>query len=160
MRTILVGVDGTSSSRAAVKWAAALADATGGHVVAVHVISTAWEWEMSALQVNTQPMISARRRDLHARWTEPLRRAGIPYTTHLVEGDPGKELLRIAERDHADVIVIGGKPHGRVHDLVFGGTRHQLVTRAPCPVVVVPAGDRDAPRRSERQPVASSVQLS
>ena len=146
---ILVGVDGRPSSNAAVEWATDRARETGARVVAVHVVPTAWEWEMSAVQVNTEPLIRDFRHDLNNRWTEPLRRAGVPYTTKFLEGDPGKELLRIAERECADLIVIGGKPHGRVHDLVFGGTKHQLVTKASCPVVFVPA---HAPEKTRELP--------
>jgi nucleotide-binding universal stress UspA family protein len=138
-RVILVGVDGRPGSDAAVEWVAEQARETGARVIAVHVVPTAWEWEMSAVQVNTEPLIRSLRHDLSSRWTEPLRRAGVPYTTKFLEGDPGKELLRVAERESADLIVIGAKPHGRVHELVFGGTTHQLVTKAPCPVVFVPA---------------------
>lgn len=139
MDVIMVGLDGSASSRAALEWATDLASAVGSRVVAVHVVPTAWEWEMSALQINTERLIRERRADLNGRWIEPLRRAGVRYSTRFVEGDPGKELLRVAAREHADLIVIGTVPHGRVHDLVFGGTRHQLLTSAPCPVVLVPA---------------------
>jgi nucleotide-binding universal stress UspA family protein len=138
MRVIMVGVDGTPSSNAAVEWTADLARATGARVLAVHVVPTAWEWEMAAIQVDTEPLIRARRADLSGRWTEPLRQAEVLYTTQFAEGDPAKKLIELCDKEGVDLISIGGKPHGRVRELVFGGTRHQLVTKAQCPVVLVP----------------------
>ncbi len=141
---ILVGVDGTPESRAAVAWAAALAGDVQARVVAVHVVATTWEWEMAAMQIDTEPLVETRRLELAGRWTEPLRVAGVDHTTRLLEGDPAKQLRRAAFESRADLIVVGGARAGRLHDLLFGHVRHQLVTSAPCPVVVVPEPDPSA----------------
>lgn len=143
---ILVGVDGTRCSRAAVEWVAELAQTLRARVIAVHVVPSAWEWEMSALQVNTEPAVQARRRDFHQRWTASLRNRGVDYSLRFVQGEPAKKLLEIANREHSDLIVVGGKPNGRVHNLIFGSVVHELVTNAPCPVVTVPAEEQTAPR--------------
>jgi nucleotide-binding universal stress UspA family protein len=149
---ILVGVDGTRCSRAAVAWAAQLAETLHARVTAVHVVPSAWEWEMSALQVNTEPTIQARRRNFYQRWTAPLRNRGIDYSLRFLQGEPAKKLLEIAEREHSDLIVLGGKPNGRVHNLIFGSVVHELVTNAPCPVVTVPAEEPARPGHVARSP--------
>lgn len=136
---ILVGVDGTRCSRAAVGWAADLAQELDARVIAVHVVASAWQWEMSAMQLNPEVLVQARRRNFYQRWTEPLRNRGITYSMRFVQGEPAKKLLEIAERERCDLIVVGGKPNGRVHNLIFGTVVHELVTNAPCAVVTVPA---------------------
>ena len=52
-------------------------------------------------------------------------------------GKPHVEILRLAEQEQADLIVIG--IHGRnVVDLtVFGSTTNHVVRRAPCPVLTL-----------------------
>jgi len=136
---MVVGVDGSRGSGAAVAWAAELGRVLDARVSAVHVVSTAWEWEMSALQVDTEPMIRERRRNLMGGWTEPLRNAGVVHATRFLEGHPARKLLEVASGEGGDLLVIGSSHHGRVYEMVFGSLPHELVTKAPCPVVLVPA---------------------
>lgn len=139
MELILIGVDPTSSSHAAVEWVAQVAPALGARALVVHVVPSTLEWELAAIQVNATPHLRQRRRDLAGRWTEPLRGANVPYTIEFVKGDPGKELLRLADRRGADLIAIGAAHHGRVHDIIFGATTRRLVNQIRHPVVMVPS---------------------
>ena len=70
--------------------------------------------------------------------------------TAVLEGGASRQVLRVAEQQNADLIVLG--VHGR-HALdlaVFGSNSKDVVTRSHCPVLVVPAG-----RRSGTMQVAS-----
>jgi nucleotide-binding universal stress UspA family protein len=51
-------------------------------------------------------------------------------------GDPASEIVRIAEDDAAEMIVLG--THGRtgVTRLLMGSVAEAVVRRAPCPVLV------------------------
>ena len=62
--------------------------------------------------------------------------------THLAEGRPYAEVVRIAAETDADLIVIGTS----VHASLFGGAPalgseiERVVRNAPCPVLCVPSG--------------------
>jgi nucleotide-binding universal stress UspA family protein len=142
MNTIVLGVDSSKGSRAAVRWTTGVAADAGARVVAVHVIPRSEVWTLGALQVDAKPYVAEIRAMLDDTWTAPLRKAGIPCTTRLVRGDPAAELLRIATRLNATMLVLGAKSHSSVHDLVIGGTVHKIINRSEVPVALVPAARR------------------
>lgn len=138
MNTIVLGLDASDGSQAAARWSATIAAETGADVVAVHVMPRSEVWALAALQVDAQPIIDEQQHHLDGAWTACLRDAGIHYTTLFVRGDPAVELLRVAQRLHATMLVVGAKSHRSVHDLVVGGTVHKIINRSPVPVVLVP----------------------
>jgi nucleotide-binding universal stress UspA family protein len=54
--------------------------------------------------------------------------------------DPTSALLDAAERAAAEMIVLGTRGLGPLAAALFGSVSAQLIARAPCPVVIVPAG--------------------
>jgi nucleotide-binding universal stress UspA family protein len=52
-------------------------------------------------------------------------------------GDPRDAIVRVAEREHADLVIVGS--HGRtgLPKLLMGSVASYVVTHAPCPVLVV-----------------------
>ena len=61
----------------------------------------------------------------------------IPYEHHLVTGDPASGIIRLAESEDVDLIVLG--THGRtgLSRLLMGSVAEVVVRRAPCPVLVM-----------------------
>jgi nucleotide-binding universal stress UspA family protein len=62
---------------------------------------------------------------------------------HRVEqGDPAIEILRVAAKEKADLIVMGTHGRGGVLRMLMGSVAEQVMRKAPCPVMVVrlPAG--------------------
>jgi nucleotide-binding universal stress UspA family protein len=60
----------------------------------------------------------------------------VPYAHRLTMGDPAGEVVRIAEDENAEMIIIG--THGRtgMTRLLMGSVAEAIVRRAPCPVLV------------------------
>ena len=135
---IILGLDGTEGSKHAAEWAAQAAHDVGAGVIALHVVSRTWLIELAALQIETDNLAREQRAKLVGPWTEPLRRAGVRYTTELVSGDPATELLRVAQVRHADLVVIGGTHHHGIREALLGGTAHRILDRSGIPVTVVP----------------------
>lgn len=138
--TIVVGVDGTRSSEAALVWAVAHGAATGQPVRAV--------------MVATSPTVPANALDGFALFvpepdpfdvsvileatiervvSDPIDRAGIER--RVLVGGVADQLL--AQADGASMLVLG-QSSSALGRRFLGIARH-LVGRAPCPVVVVPA---------------------
>ena len=63
------------------------------------------------------------------------REAGVQAEGEVVEGSPANVLLDEAE--NATLVVVGNRGHGGVGSLFLGSVSHQVVNRAPCPVLVV-----------------------
>lgn len=139
MSTIVLGLDGSSGSQTAARWAANMARQTGAQVVAVHVVPRSELWTLAAFQVDARPIVDELRELLDGSWTASLRKAGVTYTTRIIRGDPAAELRRVATKLEAMMLVLGARRSGAVHDLVVGGTVHKIINRSSVPVVLVPA---------------------
>jgi nucleotide-binding universal stress UspA family protein len=96
-------------------------------------------WSMSAFQVNVDSVLAELQELLDGRWSAPLRKTGIEFTTQLVRGDPATELLRAAKRVRASMLVLGSRSHTNLADLIVGGTVHKVINRSTIPVMLVPA---------------------
>ena len=138
LRTVVVGLDGSPDARRALLWATARAEETGASILAVHVLTYSTEFRRD-LFLET---VTTWRRDLEAQlrgdWTQPARAAGITVRTELLEDESAAAgLLGVAERAHADLIVLGGKGRGGLIGLL-GATTYKVSHAARTPVVIVP----------------------
>ena len=59
---------------------------------------------------------------------------------HLVGRSAAKELATFAEREGAELIVIGSNHRGPMGQVVLGGVAEQLLNGGPCPVAIAPRG--------------------
>lgn len=53
------------------------------------------------------------------------------------QGDPVREILRVANEIRADLIVLGAKPRSLLGDYLPKTKAYQIVSQAPCPVLTV-----------------------
>lgn len=66
--------------------------------------------------------------------------------TAVVEGAASRQVLRLADTQQADLIVLGVHGRNRIDLALFGSNSKDIITRAHCPVLIVPAGRRQAVR--------------
>lgn len=68
-----------------------------------------------------------------------LEQEGIPYEMHLmVRGkSPGEDLVRFAEENNIDEIVLGFKARSAIGEMVFGSNYRYVIAKAPCPILTV-----------------------
>jgi nucleotide-binding universal stress UspA family protein len=151
---IVVGVDGSTSSAQAVRWAARQADLTGAEVHAVitwHLpTTTGWETTLDAVDWEGDAG-----RTLDAALAEALPPAEAERVhRHVVEGHPAKVL---AERSAgADLLVVGSRGHGGFTGMLLGSVGLHVLAHATCPVVVV-RGNRLPPTPGGKAAVAGTA---
>lgn len=141
---IVVGVDGTDGGRRALDWALRNAAATGARVLVAAV------YYDPAARPDREPSARAlwARQDAERHLATDLETvlAGIsqppPIDTIVVPGDViAHALADLAE--HADLLVVGSHGHGAVTSRILGTVSMGCVASAVCPVLVVPAQDRN-----------------
>ena len=134
---ILVGVDGSDSSLAALQWATALAAERNGSVTA----AMTWSYPAAMLMpVVGGPVVPA---DYVSGTTRAKLTAAVASTTQpelvteewVVMGAP-RSVLSDATEDH-DLLVLGRTGNSRLRQLLVGSTAAYCVRHAECPVVVV-----------------------
>jgi nucleotide-binding universal stress UspA family protein len=144
METIVVGVDGSECAREAL--AAAIEE---GRLRSARLrIVCAWEIPAGVLAGGFVPGFDeatlegfrhnaetiVERAVAEVRRLEP----SVPCEGEVVEGQPAGALLQHA-RD-ASLIVVGNRGRGGFASLLLGSVSQQVVHHAPCPVLVVRAG--------------------
>jgi universal stress protein A len=139
--TILVPVDFSAGSEAAVEWAQALATAFGAHLVLLHVIDTSANALIGGPGGVLAPPPPAALYDQlreEARTAMAALAARVPGASALIrEGSPRQEILATAAGVKADLIVMG--THGRtgLAHLLFGSVAEHIVRHASVPVFTV-----------------------
>lgn len=139
---VLVGVDGSPSSKDALAWAARYAGLTGAALDAVivwHMPSTiGWE---TPLPGDWNPEMDARA-ILETAVEEVLGSAHPPNVAlGVLEGPAAKVLNEMAKG--ASVVVVGNRGRGHAAGMLLGSVSESLARHAPCPVVVVRDGSED-----------------
>lgn len=136
---ILIGVDGSDDSRRALEWAVELAGPLGAEVVAVHALGLLEQLEPDGEPVPTASHRAEIVRVFEQEWCAPLDSAAGVCSRRLVEdGPPAMVLLRVAEQDDVDLVVVGSRGIGGFDELLLGSTSTQVMQHAPVPVTVIP----------------------
>ncbi|QOV38345.1 universal stress protein [Streptomyces ferrugineus] len=137
---IVVGVDGSDSSKQALRWAVRQAELTRGVVEAM----TAWDMPQFHGALGWLPPSSSDEGALEDRAREDLARVvgetvgaqpPVEVRTAVHYGTPASVLLR-ASRD-ASLLVVGSRGLGGFAGLLLGSVAQHCAQHADCPVVVV-----------------------
>lgn len=140
MEKIVVGYDHSPAAQGALVWAVDYARRMGAELIVVYGVSSAWEWELAAIQVNPDPIRHEIGQLLRQDWTATVRAAGVSYQTEVAVGRPADVLLASARRHEAALIVLGMTGRGTLAELVTDSTGRQVAHHAIRPIVTVPAG--------------------
>jgi nucleotide-binding universal stress UspA family protein len=141
---VLVGVDGSDSSRAALAAAVDEAVRMGAEIEAVATYMAADYW--TDLSTVVPPTVEEIRSDLERRTRRLVdevlaeRRdrgepSGVAVRTEVVEGSAGEVLVHRARS--ADLLVVGSRGRGAFRGLLLGSVALHCAMDASCPVMVV-----------------------
>ena len=152
-KRILVGVDGSTGSQAALGWALEEAQLRHAEIEAVYA------WHLPALAYGAPGFIppGPEAMDVEARTVLERTLANLPAASdvkvHLrvCDGPPVEVLARAAGEPDVDLVVVGSRGHGGVAELMLGSVSHSLTHHCPKPMVIIPkangASTPTAPRR-------------
>jgi nucleotide-binding universal stress UspA family protein len=142
VQRIVVGVDGSTESAAALRWACREASIRGAEVHAVHVR----EAKCHSLASYAAAASPGAEDDIEEMWRSVLHEGGsaAPIRTEVVEGLAPRVLLdRCAG---ADMLVLGTASDMPGSSRSAGPVIRACLRRAPCPVVVISAAQDQIPR--------------
>ena len=139
---IVVGYDGSVSSRTALEWGIAEAGARHTPLRIVHALaSPAVAVTGFGIYEPLDPELIVKvGEEALATATERVREIApdLEVDTRLIPGPPAKGLLD--HLDDAELVVVGRRGHGTFGELLLGSTSVALATHAPCPVIVMREG--------------------
>ncbi len=131
---ILVPTDFSSMADAALPYATTLAREAGAKITILHVEEPSAAYRGSAYYGVEQP----RRSDLLSM-LERLRPTveSVPFERRLSSGDPALAIVRMAEDEGYDLIVLGTHGRGAATCHPSGSVAEIVMRGAPCPVLTV-----------------------
>jgi len=128
MYKVVVGVDASAGSAAAIAWCAQVTPLLSPEVIAVHAL-TSEESLPSDAEFDD--------------WCAPLREAGLSVRRVMEDADSSRLLPRVAAAEQADLVVVGATQRGELAGFVLGGVVEELAYHGRRPVVIVPIPDPD-----------------
>jgi nucleotide-binding universal stress UspA family protein len=140
--TVVVGADDSSTAREAVLVAAEIAQLHGG---TLHIVTA---YDPKAIQVQELP-----EEFRYSKLTSPadmlleglsriVEQRGLKPEVHAATGSPAEAIVRVAEQEKADLVVVGNKGMKGVRR-VLGSVPNSVAHGAPCSVLIVDTNSGD-----------------
>jgi nucleotide-binding universal stress UspA family protein len=142
---ILVPVDFSDDSVAAVAWACKQAQVMDADVLIYHVVHDPGEapgfYKRESDDI-VRPMHEVADKMMNKFVKKVLgdicpKSVAKRVTTTVDQGLPVSRILKTAKKSNARMIVIGSKGHSKLHNLLLGSKAEQVIQLADIPVVVV-----------------------
>ncbi|HSV72604.1 MAG TPA: universal stress protein [Chthonomonadales bacterium] len=143
-RRILVASDGSDGALKAARWAAVLARSIGAEVTVLHVFTMPTAFApivgvggqildaASIAQYAEEVQNAVARRTGHV-----VEEEGVPYSTRLEIGHPAGTIVRIADEEGFDLIVLGSRGLTELKSFMLGSVSDRVSHHAHCPVLIV-----------------------
>jgi nucleotide-binding universal stress UspA family protein len=142
LKRVVLGADGSIESWEAVAWLKRLPEHRRPSATVASVIPPlpmeSLRVPSRALAVSNQVEGALRReaQKLATRVAGTLRKAGFSAKGMVLSGPPGAELVTLAGRERANLIVVGSRSGRSVHDYFMGSVADTVVKHAHCSVLV------------------------
>ncbi len=148
MKTILVPLDFSDTSKRLVEKAAELARPLDARMILLHVVEPVAKYvpvgatmdviaAVAPLPEGTDGLAS---HEKHLKSLgDPLRTSGLDVEETALVGLAVDDILDQAAKRKADYIVLGSHGHGALYHLFSGSVVTGVLQRATCPVIIVPA---------------------
>jgi len=153
LENILITTDGSKPSEQAAEYGIELAKRLKGKVIALYVADTS---KFTPIEGPISPFIDLSPQAINDAFTslrcfatqegematqmiqELARKSGVPCEKKVVEGYPANEILKVAEDNGIDIIVMGSIGKTGLGDFLLGGVAGKVVMKSRVPVLVVP----------------------
>ena len=126
-RRVMVGTDGSETAEGAVRWAAGFADQFGADLYLVRVLGPELGQAARSAAAQTDDLVH------HARSIAGNRGHG----RIIVDEDPAMAIVRAAEEDGIDVLVVGNVGMAGRKEFLLGNVPNRISHNARCTVIIV-----------------------
>lgn len=132
---IVVGVDGSESSRLALAWAMDQAALRSGKLTAV----LAWQLPLIGIPgaFDNDEVEQSAKNVLGGELAAIPRPDNVEVDALVAQGDPSEALIHFCEQCGADLLVLGSRGRGGFRELRLGSVSGECATHAPCSVTIV-----------------------
>lgn len=160
IKKIVVPIDFSSYSDSTIDFASMIAERFAATLILVHVIESLPYSITDTLQlVEHRRALETLASSLLRNLSDDLRRRNLVVKTHLVWGNPSREIQAKVRREKADLIVMGTHGRSGLPHLVLGSVAEKTVRLSPIPVLTVPLSFKGARKRARTRPNTKAITL-
>ena len=147
----MIATDGSDCSNLAIDKGVELASLSGGTVYAVYVVSSASLFSMNqgySYSMGKNPDLAPMYKEMHGMMEKQGHQAlnyvkglgemkGVNVESVLLDGNPSDELIRYAEEEKMDIVIMGTLGKTGLDRFLLGSVAGNLVRHSKVPVMVV-----------------------
>src|SRR5574340_119388 len=137
IKKILVSLDGSKKSFKGLDMAITLAKPFGATLVGLCVIPNEPPIFMPGMSSSFKKKMTEEAKKFLERAKKISENNGIEFKYWIANGVPREYVAEFANNRPFDMIVIGGRSHGRIRELLLGSVAHSTVHQSEIPVLVV-----------------------
>lgn len=140
LRKILIATDGSKAAEKAVDFGVQIAGLSGAKVYAVYVIDTTPYYSIPLDEVWSKEVyeqLETMGNEITSDVEKAAKAAGLEAESLVLKGDPAERIIKFAEEQSVDMIVVGSHGIGEFERLVIGSVSEKVVRHAKVPVLVV-----------------------
>ncbi|MDC3417446.1 universal stress protein [Aquibacillus salsiterrae] len=135
-KKILLATDGSKHSIRSAEHAIYLADSFDSVIELVYVVGGEKSKEDVLHSVDKYEVKREREEKLRPI-QEQLENAGLQYNSHLLHGEPGPTIVKFANENAFDLVVVGSRGLNNLQTMILGSVSHKVAKRVSCPVLIV-----------------------
>lgn len=135
-KKILLATDGSEHSLRSANYAREIAEKFDGTIELVYVVDGQKSKE-DILHSDSKIQIEQKRKEKIRPVLDLLEQADTEYQLHILHGDAGPEIVKFANENNFDCVVIGSRGLNSLQEMVLGSVSHKVAKRVDCPVLIV-----------------------
>lgn len=135
-KKILLAVDGSSSSRFAMRHAITLARCNGGSIILMHCYGEVPALIGGEARHEIVDVLKKNADEILEVYREELEREGVEFKECQMHGQPSDCIIEAAEIEKCDVIVMGSRGLSDLAGMLLGSVAHRVLTMSGVPVLI------------------------
>lgn len=144
-KKILIATDGSEYTKRAVEYGIEAAKSTGAKLYTIYVIDTrAYDSLPESAPIEYAYSLLRQEGEAATEYVaERARAIGLEVERILAQGHPADKIIKYADENSIDLIVVGTFGKGGFNRILLGSVASKVIRNAKIPVIVVPVRDKE-----------------
>lgn len=134
---ILLAADGSQNSMRAAKEALKIAQVNAETLVTIIFVIDMEKAKTDVLHSSSIESLYMERRRKLVPIEELFSEQQVQYKVEMIHGSPGPEIIKYANTQNVDLVVIGSRGLNSLQEMVLGSVSHKVMKRVQCPAMLV-----------------------
>lgn len=134
---ILLAADGSENSIRAAKEAVKIAKLSDETSVTILFVIDVEKVKKEVLHAQSIDSLYMERRQKLLPIEQLFEEQNITFKVEMVHGTPGPEIVKYANSQSVDLVIIGSRGLNSLQEMVLGSVSHKVMKRVNCPAMIV-----------------------